>query len=83
MTTEVRDISVCPARAPFGDPPTLRAFVDDCSDWFAAFVDRVLPSLLTLMCWGVALSAHEQNLLLVLRWGCPHRLIYRDLADIR
>lgn len=44
---------------------------------------RWLPPLLTLLAWGVALEAHEQNLLLVLENGRSKRLIYRDLADIR
>ena len=52
-----------------------------------AFLDRVVdltvPSLLTLLEWGVALEAHGQNLLLVLRDGRPARLLYRDLGGVR
>ncbi|WP_223165379.1 IucA/IucC family C-terminal-domain containing protein [Lentzea indica] len=38
---------------------------------------------MTLLARGVALEAHEQNLLVGLVNGRPRRLIYRDLADIR
>ncbi|SDW73120.1 Siderophore synthetase component [Amycolatopsis xylanica] len=53
------------------------------AEWLAEFAAMALPPLLTLLAWGVALEAHEQNLLLVLEKGRPRRLIYRDLADIR
>ena len=51
--------------------------------WLAEFAALALPPLLTLLAWGIALEAHEQNLLLVLAGGRPQRLVYRDLADIR
>jgi DNA polymerase-3 subunit chi len=71
------------ARPPLVGPPALCALADDPVGWLAAFADLALPPLLTLLSWGVALYPHEQNLLLVLRNGRPHRLVYRDLADIR
>lgn len=70
------------ARPPRGGPPVLCALADDPLRWLTAFVALALPPLLTLMSWGVALCPHDQNLLLVLRNKYPHRLIYRDLADI-
>ncbi|MGH3939471.1 MAG: IucA/IucC family protein [Pseudonocardiaceae bacterium] len=79
----VLPVGALTARPPLGGPPVLCALADDPVTWLAAFVELALPPLLTLMSWGVALYPHDQNLLLVLRDGCPHRLIYRDLADIR
>src|SRR5262249_6168155 len=43
----------------------------------------MLPPLLTLLRLGVALEAHGQNLLLVVRHGEPVRLLYRDLGGVR
>lgn len=71
------------ARPPLGGPPVLCALAGDPFGWLTAFADLALPPLLTLMSWGVALYPHDQNLLLVLREGRPHRLVYRDLADIQ
>jgi siderophore synthetase component len=45
--------------------------------------DLMLPALLTLLELGVALEAHGQNLLLVLRQGRPVRLLYRDVGGVR
>ncbi|WP_434441562.1 IucA/IucC family protein [Lentzea sp. E54] len=51
--------------------------------WLAEFAELTVPPLMTLLARGVALEAHEQNLLVGLVNGRPHRVIYRDLADIR
>jgi len=52
-----------------------------------AFLQRLarlmLPPLLTLLDLGVALEAHGQNLLIVLRDGRPERMVYRDIGGVR
>ena len=52
-----------------------------------AFLHRLarlmLPPLLTLLDLGVALEAHGQNLLIVLRGGRPERMVYRDIGGVR
>lgn len=61
-----------------------RAMVPDPAAWLAAFARLALPNALGLLALGVALEAHGQNLLVELDGsGLPHRLVYRDLADIR
>jgi siderophore synthetase component len=65
-----------------GDPPPIRA-LGDPFEWLAEFCALAVPPLMTLLARGVALEAHEQNLLVGLVHGRPRRLIYRDLADIR
>jgi siderophore synthetase component len=43
-----------------------------------------LPVLFTLLSrWGIALEAHGQNAIVVLRNGMPQRLLYRDFGSIR
>ncbi|MFI9645748.1 IucA/IucC family protein [Streptomyces sp. NPDC052040] len=51
--------------------------------WLAEFADLVLPPALTLLSMGVALEAHGQNTLVVLRQGRPVRVLYRDLDGVR
>ncbi|SDG47521.1 DNA polymerase-3 subunit chi [Lentzea fradiae] len=51
--------------------------------WLAEFARLTVPPLMTLLARGVALEAHEQNLLVGLVGGRPSRVVYRDLADIR
>jgi hypothetical protein len=51
--------------------------------FFAALARTVLVPVLTLLHRGVALEAHGQNVLLVLRAGWPARLLYRDLGGVR
>jgi staphyloferrin A synthase len=51
--------------------------------WFAALVHRMLPPLLRLLHFGVAMEAHGQNTLVVLRDGRPARLLYRDVGGVR
>ncbi|MCP2242600.1 IucA/IucC family protein [Lentzea aerocolonigenes] len=65
-----------------GDPPPIRSLGDPVT-WLAEFAELAVPPLMTLLARGVALEAHEQNLLVGLVNGRPRRLIYRDLADIR
>jgi staphyloferrin A synthase len=56
-------------------PVTLEHFPD--------LVRVLLPPLLTLLAHGVALEAHGQNTLVVLRDGRPVRLLYRDVGGVR
>ncbi|HEX5496546.1 MAG TPA: IucA/IucC family protein [Mycobacteriales bacterium] len=77
-----------PARAPTGDVPlvaeALRAAGTGAPAWLDAYCRLVLPPLLTLLTrWGVALEAHGQNTLVVLRGGWPVRVLYRDLGGVR
>ncbi|SER45920.1 DNA polymerase-3 subunit chi [Lentzea xinjiangensis] len=65
-----------------GSPPPVRA-LGDPAGWLAEFAELAVPPLMTLLARGVALEAHEQNLLVGLVNGRPRRLVYRDLADIR
>jgi siderophore synthetase component len=51
--------------------------------WLADFAALVLPPALTLLSMGVALEAHGQNTLVVLRGGKPVRVLYRDLDGVR
>lgn len=51
--------------------------------WLADFAGLVLPPALTLLSMGVALEAHGQNTLVVLRDGWPVRVLYRDLDGVR
>ncbi|GAA1536198.1 IucA/IucC family siderophore biosynthesis protein [Actinomadura kijaniata] len=66
-----------------GCPPLCALAGDDPAAWLAGFAALAVPPLVTLLAWGVALEAHEQNLLLVLDGDRPARLVYRDLADVR
>ncbi|WP_234025063.1 MULTISPECIES: IucA/IucC family protein [unclassified Streptomyces] len=52
-------------------------------DWLGEFAELVLPPALTLLSMGVALEAHGQNTLVVLRQGRPVRVLYRDLDGVR
>ena len=51
--------------------------------WLADFAELVLPPVLTLLSMGIALEAHGQNTLVVLRDGRPVRVLYRDLDGVR
>jgi hypothetical protein len=52
-------------------------------EFFAALARVFLPPLLTILHRGVALEAHGQNTLVVLRDGRPTRLLYRDVGGVR
>jgi siderophore synthetase component len=49
----------------------------------AALVRLLLPPLLRLLDRGVALEAHGQNTLVLLRGGRPARIYYRDVGGVR
>jgi DNA polymerase-3 subunit chi len=70
------------ARPVDGGQPPIRGLGDPV-EWLAEFAALAVPPLMTLLARGVALEAHEQNLLVGLVDGRPRRLVYRDLADIR
>lgn len=55
----------------------------DAAGWLAEFAELVLPPALTLLSLGIALEAHGQNTLVVLRDGRPVRVLYRDLDGLR
>jgi DNA polymerase-3 subunit chi len=80
----VLPVATLTARPPEGGCPPLCALAASAPvAWLADFAALAIPPLVTLLAWGIALEAHEQNLLLVLADGRPQQLIYRDLADIR
>ncbi|MFJ3308455.1 IucA/IucC family protein [Streptomyces sp. NPDC086549] len=55
----------------------------DPERWLTDFAELVLPPALTLLSMGIALEAHGQNTLVVLREGRPVRVLYRDLDGVR
>ena len=55
----------------------------DPHDFVEAFATLLLAPLLTLLDLGVALEAHGQNVLVVLRDGRLARLAYRDMGGLR
>ncbi|HEX8631376.1 MAG TPA: IucA/IucC family protein [Catenuloplanes sp.] len=62
---------------------TTQAYAGDPVAFLSDLVRVVLPPLLVLLHRGVALEAHGQNTLVVLRDGRPTRLLYRDLGGVR
>jgi siderophore synthetase component len=66
-----------------GRPLVVEAAGPRPAGWFAALVQVLLPPLLRLLHAGVALEAHGQNTLVVLRDGRPVRLLYRDVGGVR
>jgi hypothetical protein len=54
----------------------------DVRRWAAA-LGRLVPAVAEVARRGVALEAHGQNLLVVVRDGVPVRLVYRDLGGVR
>lgn len=70
---------VADALARIGGPPGEAA-----RRFLGAFCDCALGPLFTLLSrWGIALEAHGQNTVVVLRDGLPTRLVYRDLGGVR
>ncbi len=59
------------------------AYQGDPVAFLADLAQVLLPPLLVLLHRGVALEAHGQNTLVVLRDGRPRRLLYRDLGGVR
>ncbi len=81
----VLPLAVLAAPSPVDGRPLLVECIDAADP--LAYLDRlarvVLPPLLTFLGLGVALEAHGQNLLLVVRAGEPVRLLYRDFGGVR
>jgi ferric iron reductase FhuF-like transporter/IucA/IucC family protein len=76
------------ARSPIDGRPLLVEAVSwgypgDPAGFLDEALDLLLPPLLGLLRLGVALEAHGQNVLLVLRRGRPVRAVYRDLGGVR
>ena len=59
------------------------AIAGDPHAWFEELAGILWAPLVTLLRRGVALEAHGQNTLLVLRAGRPSRILYRDLGGVR
>ncbi|HEY9474528.1 MAG TPA: IucA/IucC family protein [Mycobacteriales bacterium] len=81
-------VAALSARSPAGDAPlvieAMRTVGVGAASWLDGYCRLLLPPLLTLLTrWGVALEAHGQNTLVVLRDGRPVRVLYRDLGGIR
>ncbi len=55
----------------------------DPEAFFGALMSVAIPPLLRLLHAGVALEAHGQNTLVVVRDGHPVRLCYRDMGGVR
>lgn len=64
---------------------TYRVSLSDTAACFlASYCECMLPALLALLSrWGVALEAHGQNVVVVVRGGLPVRVLYRDFGGIR
>ncbi len=59
------------------------AHAGDPYAWLTALTAVLVPPLVTVLHRGVALEAHGQNTLVVLRGGRPVRILYRDLGGVR
>ena len=59
------------------------AHAGDPYAWLTALTAVLVPPMLTVLHRGVALEAHGQNTLVVLRGGRPVRTLYRDLGGVR
>ena len=69
-----------------GEPPLIVEAVrggDGPYRWFEDLALILWPPLLAVLDRGVALEAHGQNTLVVLRDGRPIRILYRDLGGVR
>ena len=70
--------------AAFGVPELLaRAAGPDPYGWFTALAGILWGPLVTVLDRGVALEAHGQNTLVLLRGRRPARILYRDLGGVR
>lgn len=80
-------IAVLTAASPADGRPLLAELVDghggDPYAWLRALTAVLLPPLLRVLHRGVALEAHGQNTLVVLRGADPVRILYRDLGGVR
>ena len=61
----------------------VRAAGGDPYAWLRDLAVLLWPPLLAVLERGVALEAHGQNTLVVLRGGRPVRILYRDLGGVR
>jgi siderophore synthetase component len=69
---------------PLGAPDLIAAAAGaDVGGWFADLAAILWGPLVTVLDRGVALEAHGQNTLVVLRHGRPVRIVYRDLGGVR
>jgi siderophore synthetase component len=70
--------------AAFAVPALLaRAAGPDPYGWFTALAGILWGPLVTVLDRGVALEAHGQNTLVLLRGRRPARILYRDLGGVR
>ena len=76
------DETVLPLAA-FGTSPVLSSTVPDPYVFLGLLGTLLFSPLLTVLERGVALEAHGQNTLVVLRAGQPCRILYRDLGGVR
>ena len=67
----------------YGASPLLLDTVADPYDFFRRLGTLLFAPLLRVLDRGIALEAHGQNTLLVLRDGKPARILYRDLGGVR
>ncbi|MGK5681500.1 IucA/IucC family protein [Actinoplanes sp. URMC 104] len=56
---------------------------DDPDRWMSDLSGLLFGPVTTVLARGVALEAHGQNTLVVLRGGRPRRILYRDLGGVR
>ncbi|MEV6850962.1 IucA/IucC family protein [Actinoplanes sp. NPDC051411] len=63
--------------------PVLLERVHDAYGFMVLLGEKLFAPLLELLRRGVALEAHGQNTLVVLRDGLPARILYRDLGGVR
>ncbi len=89
-------VAALAARSPLSRRPLLAAVLEELASthrgargdraacFLASYCGCALPALFAwLSRWGVALEAHGQNAVVVLRNGLPVRLLYRDFGSIR
>ena len=67
----------------FATSPMLLSEVPDAYVFMGELGTLLFAPLVRVLARGVALEAHGQNTLLVLRAGRPHRILYRDLGGVR
>lgn len=89
-------VAALAARSPLAGRPLLAELLDQlvcalhtsrpeaAARFLAGYCECVLPAVFALLSrWGIALEAHGQNAVVVLREGWPVRLLYRDFGSIR
>ncbi|WP_305783293.1 IucA/IucC family protein [Symbioplanes lichenis] len=68
---------------PYDGKPVLWQVAREPYAWWEELTALLVPPLLALLDRGVALEAHGQNTLVVLRGGRPVRVLYRDFGGVR